>query len=175
MMITVRAVHADEWREVRDLRLRALRDPVAALAFLDTHDEASARPDAFWQERTTNASDAAGDDAGARQFVAVRDDGTWLGSVTALRERVGEEDYGGAIVDRDGYAIVGVYVDPAARGAGLLGRLFAAADAWVGGPGRLHVHVDNARARRAYEKLGFAQHGDVADTDHGRQIEMRAR
>jgi RimJ/RimL family protein N-acetyltransferase len=173
--VAVRPVRADEWEAVRGLRLRALRDPVASLAFVDTVAEAEARPDRFWRDRAENASVAAGLEAGARQFVAVAPDGRWVGTATALVERAGGIDYEGATIERDGHAIVGVYVDPAVRGEGILGRLFAAADAWTGGPARLHVHVDNVRAVRAYEKLGFRAHGPVTDVGHGPQQEMRAR
>lgn len=56
MTFTVRRVEADEWERVRDLRLRSLQDPVAALAFLDTFENASVQPDEFWQQRTANAA-----------------------------------------------------------------------------------------------------------------------
>ena len=36
MTYTIRAVRAHEWREIRALRLAALQDEVAAIAFLDT-------------------------------------------------------------------------------------------------------------------------------------------
>ena len=64
-------MHDHEWREVRTLRLRALRDEAARIAFVDKFEDASGRPDEFWQERVALASVEAGSDAGARQFVAV--------------------------------------------------------------------------------------------------------
>jgi len=45
----VRRVRADEWRELRALRLRALAD--APDAFGTTVAEAEAEPDVAWQER----------------------------------------------------------------------------------------------------------------------------
>jgi hypothetical protein len=48
----IRSIRADEWPAVKELRLRALRDPLAHLAFLETYDDAVGRPDSYWQERT---------------------------------------------------------------------------------------------------------------------------
>ena len=36
----IRSVRADEWRAAKELRLVALRDPVAQVAFLETYEEA---------------------------------------------------------------------------------------------------------------------------------------
>lgn len=67
----IRSIRADEWPAVKELRLAALRDPVAHLAFLETYEQSAARPDSFWRERAAGAAE--GD--GARQFVAVGPDG----------------------------------------------------------------------------------------------------
>ena len=174
--ITVRAVHDHEWREVRELRLRALQDEVAAIAFIDTFDAASARPDEFWQQRAAGSSLEAGESATGRQFVAVTEAGAWVGAVTVLVERAGEKDFEGAEILRSGGAIVGVYLDPAYRGRGILQRMFAAALDWVRESGldraRLYVHVDNARARRAYESAGFAATGATVSGSVGEELEM---
>ena len=45
MPVTVRRVRADEWPQVRALRLDALRDPDAHLAFLETYETGAAVPD----------------------------------------------------------------------------------------------------------------------------------
>ena len=79
-MTAVRRIRTDEWENVRDLRLRALQDPAAPIAFLDTFASASAQPDGFWRGRTAHAAD--GDTAA--QFVAIADDGEWIGSATVL-------------------------------------------------------------------------------------------
>ncbi|MFD0070705.1 GNAT family N-acetyltransferase, partial [Streptomyces sp. NPDC127574] len=39
----IRSIWPDEWRQVKELRLDALRDPVAHLAFLETYEDASAK------------------------------------------------------------------------------------------------------------------------------------
>ncbi|GIG56928.1 N-acetyltransferase [Longispora fulva] len=162
MINTIRVVRADEWPQVKELRLAALRDPVAHLAFLDTYELASARPDEFWQERTRGAAEG----GAARQFVAEDADGRWLGGVTALVELPGAEGAFGETVTVAQTHIVGVYVRPEARGAGLAEELFRAALDWswtLTDPRvervRLFVHQDNARAEALYAKVGFRRTG----------------
>ena len=173
---TVRPIRADEWREVKALRLAALRDELAPMAFLESYDDAALRPDEFWQDRARGSGTDAGDDAGVRQFVAVTDDGTWVGTATVLVERAGDVDFTGAVVPESGGHVVGVFLDPGHRGRGLLGRLLGAATDWAQARGlsraRLHVHVDNGRARRAYEKAGFRDTGARITTVAGPELEM---
>jgi RimJ/RimL family protein N-acetyltransferase len=174
---TVRPVRADEWRSVRALRLRMVADPAAAVAFADSLEHTTAQPDAFWTERTAGGSVDAGDGATVRQFVAEDGTGRWVGSATGLLERAGDADYEGRRVDTDGCVVVGVWVDPDHRGAGVLGALVDAVRDWSterGHPGlRLYVHAENARAVRAYEKVGFHATGPVFSGDLGPTREMR--
>ncbi len=169
----VRRVRADEWRRARELRLEALADPVAPLAFLETLETATSRPAEFWRARTRNA--ARGDDV--VQVVAVAREGDrWVGTVTGLLEEPGSADLAGGQVERRQAHLVGVYVNPGHRGHGLLGRLADATLAWARGRGvehaRLFVHVDNARARAAYVGLGFAPTGRGFRSDAGEELEM---
>lgn len=170
---TIRPVRADEWERVRELRLRAVHDPVASVAFTDTVEHAEALPDDFWRDRAAGGSADAGPDATARQFVAEDATGRWIGTTTALREHAGENDYEDRPVPHDGCSVVGVYLDPAHRGKGVLAALFDAVEAWAAGPLRLSVHTDNARAVRAYEKLGFHPVGTVYTGVLGPTVEMR--
>ncbi|WP_428953792.1 GNAT family N-acetyltransferase [Streptomyces sp. cg35] len=156
----IRAVRADEWRAVKELRLAALRDPVAALAFLETYEQAAARPDSFWQDRASGASHG----TSARQFVAVGRDGVWAGTVVVLVEEAGAEDFFGQVVEQRQAQLVGVFVRPEDRGRGLTEELFSAAVDWALGQDgvtrvRLHVHQDNARAERFYRRFGFVRTG----------------
>ena len=170
--VSVRRVRAEDWRAVRALRLEALHDPAAPLAFLESYDDAVARPDSFWQERVANA--AAG--RAAAQFVGITDDGRWVASVVGLREEPGTHDWGGRPITRLQVQVVGVYVAPDQRGAGLLGRLVDAVRAWAAEHGvdrlRLHVHEHNDRAQAAYRKLGFTFTGARLEIDAGTELEM---
>lgn len=174
--IAVRPVHDHEWREVRALRLRALQDEAAHIAFVDNFDDAFSRPDEFWQQRTIRASLEAGADADARQFVAVMGDGTWIGTVTVIVEHVGDKDFEGSEIGRPGGAIVGVYLDPAFRGRGMTQSLFDAALDWVRERDidwvRLYVHGENLRAQKAYERAGFRPTGTSLLGSIGFEIEM---
>ena len=174
--LAIRPVRADEWREVRALRLSALQDADAAIAFLDSYDDAASRPDEFWQQRTAAASIEAGADAVARQFVAVTAEGAWVGTLAVLVERAGERDFEGVEIRRPAGGIVGVYVDPEFRGRGVIQPLFDAALDWVRERGldyaRLYVHSDNSRARRAYERAGFRPTGVTLAGSIGLELEL---
>ncbi|MBO1338049.1 GNAT family N-acetyltransferase [Streptomyces sp. VRA16 Mangrove soil] len=159
----VRPVRVDEWAAVKELRLEALRDPVASIAFLETYEEALARPDSFWQDRAAGASHG----TSARQFVAQAPDGRLVGTVVMLVEEAGSVDYFGDPVERRQGSVVGVYVSPEARGSGLIRALFDAATEWVWSLEgldrvRLYVHQDNGSAEAAYRRIGFARSGGVA-------------
>ncbi|MEU4878201.1 GNAT family N-acetyltransferase [Streptomyces sp. NPDC021608] len=167
----VRAVRADEWAAVKALRLVALRDPVANLAFYETYDEAAARTDDFWRERTAGGAEAA---TGARQFVAETPDGEWAGTVTVLVEAAGSVDWAGEAVERLQGGIVGVFVRAEHRGTGAIEALFGAALDWAWSWGaervRLVVHEDNGRALACYRRLGFSPTGVAFEEQ--REIEM---
>ncbi|MCF3136112.1 GNAT family N-acetyltransferase [Streptomyces olivochromogenes] len=156
----IRAIRADEWPAVRRLRLDALRDPVAPLAFLDTYEDAAARADSFWQERAANSAENA---TGVRQLIAEASDGEWVGTVTVLVEEAGSTDWAGFPVERRQAHVVGVFVRPEHRGNGLIKALFEAGLEWAWERGaervRLLVHEDNSRAQAAYRKVGFAPSG----------------
>jgi len=165
-MTTIRRVRADEWERVRMLRLAALADPAAPIAFLDTLEAALQLPAEFWQGRTVQVAE--GPNA---QFVAEADDGEWLGTVVVLVFEAGTEDYWGHPVLGRRANVVGVFVRPEARGAGLIDALFEAAKDYARGLGfeRLHleVHRDNSRARGAYERVGFVATGAEIESESG--------
>ncbi|MFC9326146.1 GNAT family N-acetyltransferase [Kitasatospora sp. NPDC057015] len=164
MSYLIRTVRDEDWPKVRDLRLAALQDPIAHLAFLETYETALAKTDAFWQERTTRA--AAGESA--LQFVAELPDGRWLGTATALVEPAGEKTFFGDVPEQSQTHVVGVYVLPEARGTGLAHALFRAVLEWswaLAEPRfdrvRLYVHEDNGRAEAMYLRAGFTRTGEV--------------
>ena len=160
--MAVRRIRPEEWREVRALRLRALADPIANLAFLDTLDNASSQPDSFWQQRARNSAE--GDDAA--QFIAVSDGGEWVGTVTVVRH----SERG------DTGLVVGVFVTPEHRGAHTIEALLEAAAQWARGRGWaelvLEVHVDNGRAAAAYERCGFTRTGELTEHVNGTEYVM---
>lgn len=158
--LAVRVVRAEEWRAVRELRLLALRDPVAGIAFLDSYEDAVAKPDAFWRERAERSSGG----PPVRQFVAEGQDGEWGGTVTVVIEEAGGRDVFGETVARRQAHLVGVFVRPEWRGTGAVDALFEAAASWARTDAgasrlRLYVHEDNARAERFYRRFGFVPSG----------------
>ena len=156
----VRSIHADEWPAAKELRLVALQDPAAPVAFLETYEEALARPDSFWAQRSADVAEGA---AGARQFIAEGADGCWGGTVTVLLEEADTTDWAGFPVERRQGHVVGVFVRPELRGRGLTEALFEAAVEWTWGRGaervRLIVHEENPRAQGFYRKVGFVPSG----------------
>ncbi|MEZ3160239.1 GNAT family N-acetyltransferase [Microbacterium sp. BWT-B31] len=169
--LTVRRIRADEWRAVRALRLESTSDPDAAIAFLERPDEVAARPDEFWQDR---AATAAASEIAA-QFVAVAD-GCWVGSLLVSIRATGQTDHLGRYVDDRRGDVVGVYVNPAHRGAGAVDRLLDAAAEWAASRGlprlTLDVHRDNPRAQAAYRRCGFIPTGETFSSVIGPEIEM---
>ncbi len=167
----VRRILADEWERVRGLRIEAVSDPHASIAFLSTREQELEHDDAFWRERAAEA--AAGDDAA--QFVAaVADD--WVGTATVLVRPAGVVDHTGRTVYISRADVVGVYVRAEHRGSGLIDALLDAAAAWAAERGQtrlsLDVHVDNARAQAAYRRAGFVPTGVTFTGPIGRELEM---
>ncbi|MEF9904902.1 GNAT family N-acetyltransferase [Streptomyces sp. P9-A2] len=156
----IRPVRAGEWTALKRLRLTALRDPVADIAFLDTYEKAVAQPDTYWQERTARAAEGAD---GMRQFIAETAGGAWVGTVAVLVEEPGATDLAGFPVERRQGHLFGVFVRPEHRGNGLTKALFEAALEWAWAVRlervRLIVHPDNARALGFYRKAGFVESG----------------
>ncbi|MFF0430517.1 GNAT family N-acetyltransferase [Streptomyces sp. NPDC004520] len=179
MDYSIRTIRADEWEKTREIRLAALQDPIAHLAFLDTYEAAVERPDAFWKDRAEGSSESG--DGSVLQFVAEAPDGSWAGTITLLVERPSDEARFGEAAKVDQTHIVGVYVRPEARGTGVIDALFRAGVEWswtVPEPAvervRLYVHEKNARAAAFYRRFGFVATGDavaVPGDDTARELE----
>ncbi|MFB7410325.1 MULTISPECIES: GNAT family N-acetyltransferase [unclassified Streptomyces] len=176
MDYSIRVIRAAEWERAREIRLAALRDPVAHLAFLETYEAAVQRPDSFWQERAEGASETG--DGNVRQFVAEAPDGTWVGTITLLVERPSDEVRFGEPAKVGQTHIVGVYVRPEVRGKGVIDALFRAGVEWSWSLAepvervRLYVHEDNARAAAFYRRFGFVATGErVAVPGHDTAME----
>ena len=141
----VRPTSEDDWRDIRALRLEMLAD--TPTAFAETLDSALQHGEAEWRMRGRRGTAEHG-----TALVAVTEQGRWVGTM------------GGFLLAGTGPLLVGVYVAPAFRGAdaGVTDALLARVEDWARGEGdtlALHVHERNARARRAYEKRGFAATG----------------
>lgn len=131
-------VGPDDWAAWRDLRLEALAD--TPIGFAEWHADALLLGEDDWRTRLSRP--------GVR-FLAY-DGARAVGMAGGFRDETGEP------------ILFAVFVTPVARGAGVLQALVDAVAAWAApDPLVLDVHVDNARARRAYEKLGFVLTGET--------------
>jgi GNAT superfamily N-acetyltransferase len=147
MPATVHRVTVADAARIRALRLEMLAD--SPLAFLETLAQAAARPHAEYRQRIAQV--ATGDDQA--QFVADLD-GRLVGNAGGHASRE----------DPDSTMIFAVYVTPSCRGTGVLDLLIEEVAGWSRAAGRdrlvLEVVEGNARAIRAYERLGFASTGE---------------
>jgi ribosomal protein S18 acetylase RimI-like enzyme len=142
----LRRVVLSDWPQVRALRLEALAD--TPIGYLERLEDAQDLPDEAWQARA-----ARGAEGGDSFQVLAWDGDRAVGNCVCFL--------------RDGAAwLAGVYVAPGYRGDGLLGELADRCAEWAREQGRtvlrLEVHEDNARAQRAYARLGFAATGERA-------------
>lgn len=139
--ITVERVTEQDWRTLRDVRLRALTE--APQAFGSTLERELAFEESTWRERA----------AAGRTFLAVR-----AGQVVGLAGYYAEP---GREKERQ---LVSMWVDPYARGSGAAALLVAAVREAAAAEGArtltLFVADGNDRARRLYERLGFRSTGE---------------
>ena len=140
-MAEIRRLSPDDWETLRDVRLRSLAD--APGAFLSTLEREQTFEDAEWQRRAANGA----------SFVASQD-GRPVGIAIGL-------------VDTDDPArchLVGMWVEPAARGTGTAAALVDTVREWAAGTDGASVLVlgvmdGNEVARRLYVRLGFTPTG----------------
>ena len=158
----MRRLHSSEWRQLRDLRLQALRN--APLAFGSTYEREAAYTEQRWQQWA--ASSAAGEKQVA--IVALAGD-HWVAMA------------GGYLPVRDDPSImpvawlVAVYVHPSWRGRGLARAVSEGVISWArereAAELRLHVADWNDAARRVYEELGFKPTGDRMTLPHDPSVD----
>jgi GNAT superfamily N-acetyltransferase len=141
-VVEVRRVRADEWRELRALRLQALES--APDAFWTRYEDDLERPDEAWREWTSRPC-----------HVAV-EGGRLVGMVAGFSD----EGHPGTA------ELVAMYVTPAARGRGVGAALVEAQLAWARDERytrmALMVNIANAPAIALYERLGFRDTGERA-------------
>jgi GNAT superfamily N-acetyltransferase len=140
--VEIGQVQADDWEELRELRLRALAD--APGAFASTLEREAAFPDDLWRQRAQGGPTSA-------SFIA-REDGVGVGMAAVIAEPVP------GLVQ-----LVGMWVDPRHRRRGNAEALIGQAVRWS----RDHqarelvawVAEDNTAARRLYAHVGFQPAG----------------
>ena len=143
---SIRPTTDADWREVRSLRLEMIRD--TPTAFAESLEEALSYDEAEWRMRGRRGASAQG-----IAVAAIAESGRWVGTMA------------GFVPDHDtGPPLVGVYVAPDFRGSksGLTDALLAVVEDWARTEGdqlTLHVHEENSRARKAYERRGFVATG----------------
>lgn len=134
-------VRPEQWRELRDLRLRALAE--APYAFASSHQREAAFDEERWRTGIERAA----------WFIA-RADGRAVGLAA------GKPAHNGTPDERE---LISMWVEPARRGSGLAGDLVDAVRDWAAADGArvlvLWVADGNERARRFYRRLGFASTG----------------
>ncbi len=139
-MIAVSPAAPADWELVRDLRLRALAD--APGAFASTLEREAAYEDGEWQRRVADG-----------HWWSARTGGRSIGLVAAVA--------GTSTTDRH---LVSMWVAPDHRGGGAAAALVEAVCAWAADDGAetvsLWVVGTNERARRFYDRLGFAPTGE---------------
>ncbi|MEJ3404612.1 GNAT family N-acetyltransferase [Rathayibacter sp. YIM 133350] len=164
MPFSVRATTEDDWANYRDIRIEMLTD--SPDAFFTTLADVVDRGEAFWRERVSGAS--------SFTVAAVdTDDDRWLGVMTGVIASVMTDAPESAVPQ-----LVGVYVRPEARGAGVADALLEAIESWArvrGDALHLEVHDGNSRAVAFYARRGFELTG--RSTPHprrpGAEVEMR--
>jgi ribosomal protein S18 acetylase RimI-like enzyme len=134
-------VTAQDWRTLRDVRLRALAEAPRAFGF--TLERELGYDERTWRER-----------AGAGRTFLARLAGDVVGLVSFYVEE-------GREAERQ---LVSMWVDPRARGTGVAALLVAAVREAAATEGArvltLFVADGNDRARRLYERLGFRSTGE---------------
>ena len=149
----IRRIRPDEALRLRALRLRALADTPSA--FGSTLGREEAYGDDVWHERALRG--AAGQD---RAIYVAEDGDRWVGMVTGLVDDPAEPRL----------EVVGMFVEPSARGRGVGAALLEAVAGWARERGaqrlRLWVTSTNGAALRLYRRCGFRPTGNTKLLDH---------
>lgn len=136
----IRQVQAEDWKRLRDARLRALAD--APYAFASTLARERAFGDDVWRERATPRESGAS--------FALEDNGQFAGIASCF------------VADNPATVhLVGMWVAPELRGGGAGRTLVEAIVEWARENGAdrvcLCVEAGNAAALRLYERCGFSR------------------
>jgi GNAT superfamily N-acetyltransferase len=147
MTVTVRKFGPDDWKTLREVRLRALLD--APEAFYSTYEDALKLDQDAWRDRLTTPG---------RVILLAESDGRAAGMIGG---GPATEDEG----DPEAAAMVSMWVEPESRGRGLADALTSALADWARAQGhpRLLLWVYDAAPRAAafYRRAGFIPTGRV--------------
>lgn len=159
--MTVRRLSPDDWKTLREVRLRALED--APESFWTTYAEALEVDEAGWRERL-----AGEDHVTLVAEVDARAVGMIVGAPAGEEERV-----------EDAAMMLAMWVEPETRGLGVADALTGALVDWSReqGYGSLVLWVYDAapRAARFYQRAGFEATGRVeVFRDDGRPLSLMA-
>jgi RimJ/RimL family protein N-acetyltransferase len=157
--VEIRRIRADEWRELRELRLRALLDTPDA--FGATYEQESIDPEQEWIDWVADGAE------GGRAF--------WAVAVDEVNGELGGMAFGSRHRDvPDGIGLFAMWVDPGLRGHGLGRRLVGSVVDWARTTERprvvLSVNRTNATAIHLYEACGFAPTGTTHPIREGSPI-----
>ena len=140
-MAEIRALNAERWRIIRDIRLRSLAD--APDAFTSTLERESTYDEQVWRNFATTG----------RWFVAY--DGGPVGVAIGVKGWSGDE------TRRE---LIGMWVAPSHRRLGIARELFQQVKAWAAAEGattlNLGVREDNEGALAAYLRMGMRPSGE---------------
>jgi len=140
--LTIRRCAADDWPDLRTIRLEALSDTPEA--FGSTYEESVRWSDAQWKNAASTRL----------YYLAYRD-----------RQVVGMVSGGLNEAHPGTRWLYGMYVTPSERGGGTAARLVGSIGAWAKSQGvdEIYLHVGSSvpRARAFYEKVGFRLAGET--------------
>ena len=148
-MITIRRVRSEDWKMLKELRLRALVD--APYAFAETAADKRQAPDSQWQSLAARSSEG-----NSSTSVVAFDGRNAIGMAASF--------FGG---DNAAQAhLVAMWVAEEYRGTRVAACILGDVVAWARTAGATEIDAgittDNVRARRFYEKQGFKEAGTRA-------------
>ncbi len=148
--LLVRRVNCDEWRLLKDVRLRALAD--SPESFGSSYEREVAIDDAIWMSRAASGEGT----VSTVTWIAARNvEDPFCAMVTVMETQA----------TRESMELVGMWVDPGERGIGLADQLVRTAVVHTRTTDhndlRLWVAEPNIRAQRLYLRHGFLFSGEV--------------
>lgn len=156
-MIEVMTAKPDEWRRVRDLRLRALADSPDAFGSTFERERAHKRDD--WLRWIS------GWESAVNRLVVAVDGDEWIGMAV-----------GSQTADDERAHLYAMWVDPGSRRTGVGRRLVEAVLEWAEAEGATEIELGATAINRDavvfYERLGFADSGERHALRDGSPLEV---